>query len=63
MKQRTARNTDESGAPLEDELSEAELTQVSGGGLLSSPFGSKLRPPSTQWSGEPYRPEEDVEAY
>jgi hypothetical protein len=63
MKQRAAKNTNDAGAPLEDELSEAELTQVSGGGLLSSPLGGKLRPPTTQWSGTPYQPEEDVEAY
>jgi hypothetical protein len=59
MKHRAAGET----TANDDELSEAELTQVSGGGLLSSPLGGKLRPPVTQWSGTPYQPEEDVEAY
>jgi hypothetical protein len=31
--------------------------------LLSSPLGAKARPPIVSWSGEPYVPVEDVEAY
>lgn len=47
----------------DNQLSDEQLEQVTGGGLLSSPLGAKARPPITSWSGEPYRPVEDVEAY
>ena len=64
MKQPTAQVTKHSeGQGNENQLSDAELEQVTGGGLLSSPLGAKARPPITSWSGEPFRPIEDVEAY
>jgi len=74
MKQRTAQATihaskkqistgEGSEAVPGDQMSDAELEQVSGGGLLSSPLPAKLRPPSLTWSGTPYAPVEDVEAY
>jgi bacteriocin-like protein len=61
MKHQAARETADTRS--EEPLSEAELKQVSGGLLAQSPFASKLRPPVTQWSGTPYQPDEDVEAY
>jgi hypothetical protein len=51
------------GQDRENQLSDAELEQVTGGGLLSSPMGAKARPPIVSWSGAPYVPVEDVEAY
>jgi bacteriocin-like protein len=55
--------TDGSQALLEQQLTEAELEQISGGVFVSSALPGKRRPPATQWSGTPYQPEEDVEAY
>jgi len=54
----------EGAQQVERALDDAELEQVSGGGLLSSPLGAKLKKAQTlSWSGTPYQPEEDVEAY
>ena len=64
MKQPTAQLIQTSeGQASENQLSDAELEHVTGGGLLSSPLGAKARPPIVSWSGEPYVPVEDVEAY
>jgi bacteriocin-like protein len=50
-------------AAMEDELSETQLEQISGGVSVGSPSAAKLRRPTTQWSGTPYSTEDDVEAY
>jgi hypothetical protein len=63
---------DRSGGPeiapdgqLSGQLSEAQLGQVLGGVVVRAPIIVKKPPPTTTvgWSGTPYQPEEDVEAY
>lgn len=52
-----------SGAAVDGELSEAQLEQVSGGVIVRPKLITKAPSTSVGWSGTPYQPEEDVEAY
>ncbi len=55
--------SEEAEAALEGELSEAQLEQITGGVTVRPKLIVKAPAPSVSWSGTPYQPEEDVEAY
>jgi hypothetical protein len=52
-----------SGAALAGELSDAQLEQITGGVTVRPKLIAKALPTSVSWSGTPYQPDEDVEAY